>query len=395
MELDIYIPSIKIGIEYDGVAWHNSENSFKREKRKYDICKKAGIRLIRIKEKLTHDETNTCDKIYYTKKSIDDTIKQLIEEQLVFDDINVERDQNKIFEQYKVILKEHSLKEDYPEISKEWHPTKNGDLKPAMFASKSGQKVWWKCKNGHEWFASIALRTYGNHACPFCVNQKVQVGFNDLATLYPEIASQWHPTNNIPLSPKDVTIGSGKIVWWRCDKGHEWKTMVKNRTKGIGCPICAGKIPVPGKTDLATVFPEVAKEWNFSRNGNMSPQTMSPHSGKKVWWRCEKGHEWQATVDNRVKGRGCPYCGNKAVLQGYNDLQTVFPSIAAEWHPSKNGSISPQNVVCESTKKVWWKCRKCGHEWQTSINVRTRGHGCPICGMHKSIETKKRNNARH
>ena len=219
--------------------------------------------------------------------------------------------------------------------------------------------------------------------------KKVNVGVNDLATLYPDLALQWHPTKNGDLKPDDVTPGSGKDVWWLGTCGHEWKTLVKNRTKGVGCPICAGKVPIQGETDFATVFPEVAMEWNYNKNEGITPQMMSPHSGKKVWWKCKKGHEWQASIDNRVKGRGCPFCGNKAILQGYNDLNTVFPSIAKEWHPTKNGELSPQEILSGSSKKVWWKCQKCEHEWQATVSSRTHGHGCPVCGIKKNVEARK------
>lgn len=389
MELDIFIPTLKIGIEYDGQAWHNTKAAYEREKRKYNICKDMGICLYRIKENVNDTKTDTADVVLYVKETIDETIKQLLNYDLVLDDINFERDRNAIFEQYKSILKNHSLEHDYPEISKEWHPTKNGNLKPNMFASKSSQKAWWKCASGHEWYASIAQRTFLNRSCPYCSNQKVLKGYNDFETLCPEIAKQWHPTNNHILSPSDVTIGSGKIVWWICPEGHEWKASVKSRVKGSGCPVCAGKIPIVGKTDLETVFPNIAKEWNYKLNGDLTPKDIPPHSGKKYWWICENNHSWLASVDNRVKGRGCPYCSNKAVLKGYNDLQTRFPEIAEEWHPTKNDDLTPDNFVFGSAKKAWWKCKKCGHEWQASICTRTKGHGCPACARSKHCRKKQ------
>jgi hypothetical protein len=128
--------------------------------------------------------------------------------------------------------------------------------------------------------------------------------------------------------------------------------------------------------------PVLASEWHPTKNGDLLPTMVSLHSGKKIWWECSLGHEWQATVANRVKGRGCPYCSNKQILQGYNDLATTNPEIASEWHPTKNETLLPTMVSSGSHKKVWWKC-KSGHEWETAIYNRIAGSGCPICAKEK------------
>ena len=101
---------------------------------------------------------------------------------------------------------------------------------------------------------------------------------------------------------------SGKKVWWKCEKGHEWQARISHRNKGIGCPYCSGKKVLQGYNDLATINPELAKEWNCEKNGNLKPEDFTANSGKKVWWKCEKGHEWKATIANRNRGRGCPIC---------------------------------------------------------------------------------------
>ena len=90
------------------------------------------------------------------------------------------------------------------------------------------------------------------------------------------------------------------------------------------------------------------------------------------------GHEWQASIANRNKGRGCPYCSGKKVLPGYNDLQTVNPALANEWNYEKNTGVRPIDVTPNSNKKAWWICSN-GHEWEAKINNRNNGNGCPIC----------------
>jgi len=112
-----------------------------------------------------------------------------------------------------------------------------------------------------------------------------------------------------------------------------------------------------------------------------------PNSNKKAWWKCKKGHEWQATINSRNNGIGCPYCAGKKVLPGYNDLATTNPELALEWHPNRNESLSPTMVTSGSHKKVWWKCNK-GHEWQATIDKRNRGNRCPVCAKEKRSKRK-------
>ena len=126
----------------------------------------------------------------------------------------------------------------------------------------------------------------------------------------PDLAKEWHPTRNAPLSPKDVTQGSGKEVWWVCGKGHEWETTVNNRNRGKGCPYCSGQM-VCIDNCLYTINPSLAKEWHPTKNAPLTPKDVTQGSDKKVWWICGKSHEWEATVNHRNRGRGCPYCSGR------------------------------------------------------------------------------------
>jgi hypothetical protein len=101
---------------------------------------------------------------------------------------------------------------------------------------------------------------------------------------------------------------SGKTVWWICSNGHEWQAKIQNRNRGSGCPYCSGLRAITGETDLKTINPTLASEWNYDKNTNIQPTSVTKNSNKKVWWRCKYGHEWQASVNNRTNGRGCPYC---------------------------------------------------------------------------------------
>ena len=268
----------------------------------------------------------------------------------------------------------------HPNLAKEWHPTKNGNLLPTMVTKGQSIKVWWLCEKGHEWVASLNSRSNAGSGCPICHGKQVLQGYNDLATTNPNIVKEWHPTKNGNLLPTMITKGYGKKIWWLAKCGHEWDEYTSNRIKGCGCPICAGKRVLQGYNDLATTNPNIAKEWHPTKNGNLLPTMKTKGSNTKVWWLCEKGHEWQTTINNRTrdKGIGCPYCSNKKVLKGFNDLATTNPSLAKEWHPTKNGVLLPTMVQKRTEKKAWWQCKK-GHEWSAYISSRDKGAGCPYC----------------
>lgn len=250
------------------------------------------------------------------------------------------------------------------ELLAEWNAEKNNDLNPSDFTFGSHSAVWWKCSLGHEWQSQIANRAKAEAGCPYCTNKKVLQGFNDLETRYPDVAAEWHPTKNGNLKPFEVLCGSKK-VWWKCSEGHEWETEIVHRTyRGDKCPYCSNKRVLQGFNDLQSKFPDIAKEWDYSKNQKMLPSGVVYGSKIKVWWMCSEGHEWQAVISDRVvRQTSCPYCSGKLVIKGKNDLKSLFPEIAAEWHPEKNGTLTPADVKSHSNRKVWWKCIK-GHEWK-------------------------------
>ena len=145
----------------------------------------------------------------------------------------------------KVIEGLNDLKTMRPKLALEWNQEKNGKLLPEKVTCGSNLKVWWKCKEGHEWEAVIASRSSGV-GCPYCASRKIDKGFNDLASKCPEVAKEWNYEKNKELKPSMVTASSNKKVWWKCAKGHEWETVICARTRGNGCPYCSGKRAVSG-----------------------------------------------------------------------------------------------------------------------------------------------------
>ena len=197
-----------------------------------------------------------------------------------------------------------------------------------------------------------------------------------LIAVHPELADQWSD-KNLPLMPGDVSYGSNKIVWWVGDCGHEWEAKVKARSNGEGCPYCAGKRVGQGINDLTTIAPEVAAQWS-DKNLPAKPQDYTAGSGFMAWWVDEKGHEWKASIKNRVNGSGCPYCSGQAVLPGFNDFQTLYPELAKEWS-RKNKDFGTGDVTPMSNRRVLWKCSTCGYEWRAKVAERSRGSKCPAC----------------
>jgi hypothetical protein len=274
-----------------------------------------------------------------------------------------------------------SLAAKYPNLSKQWHPTKNGNLMPENVFPSSKERVWWQCTENpsHEWQAKVKSRITSDGYCKFCLREK-QRHLPLLSEHDPELAREWHPIKNKGLTPNDVTAGSSKKVWWICknDPTHEWAATVSSRTRGKGCPICAGQ--AVGKNSLANLFPEIAQEWHPVKNKGLTPNDVTRGSRRKVWWQCKNdpSHEWQAFIFNRTKGDGkCPVCSN-AERKFFAD---EFPEITKEWHPTKNGKVSPADVPYSSAQKYWWQCSvNPEHEWiATPQNRGLNQSGCPHC----------------
>ncbi|MBR3536347.1 MAG: zinc-ribbon domain-containing protein [Oscillospiraceae bacterium] len=399
LELDIYIPSISTAIEYDGQLFHTNN---KKDSLKNELCNKNGIRLIRIREEncpqLGYDERI---KVYtYNHKNlkklseiIADIILNVLGKECDFV-IDVEKDKELIINQYIRIKKENSISNKFPHLLKEWNYEKNGVLNPELISCGSTIKVWWTCKLGHEWKAIIYSRAREKNStgCPYCSNQKILVGFNDLATTFPKLLKEWcyEKNNDLGLQPTNVTSGSGKKVWWTCEFGHNWIAQICARTSGTGCPVCNNKQVLFGVNDLTTTNPELMLEWDFIKNEvlGLRPTEIYAGSKKKAWWKCSQGHEWKAEIASRVRGSKCLVCSGNLVVAGINDVATTYPNLMKEWLYEKNDKlgVKPNEVSAGCHKKVWWKCSKCGHQWQAVIGNRARAKfssGCPSCACKK------------
>jgi very-short-patch-repair endonuclease len=419
------------------------------------------------------------------------------------------------------------LLSSFPDLVKEWHPTKNGDLTPDNITHGSHIKVWWLCSNGHSYQQQINNKSILKYSCPECSGRRASET-NNLSTQYPEVVKEWHPTLNNEFKATEVTYGSEKKAWWLCPKGHSYKATINNRTlRQSGCPHCSNQSSEPEiriltelkylfdnvvsrykvngieidiylpqyklgieydgehwhkekeqqdleknkilvtqninlvrvrekplnplskgdvmvdknvsllKSDLNKIlkkvsafvdievnqqidsyitqssfvndelfkeyrsyfpspFPEhsllkthseISNEWDYEKNYPLRPENFSYGVKNKIWWLCQSGHSFQATINHRTGKKqqtGCPQCSGR-VASNENNLLKIFPVISKEWHPTKNGELTPEQVTSKSGKKVWWVCPK-GHNYDATVHNRTGNNsGCPYCAGQKTL----------
>ncbi len=244
-------------------------------------------------------------------------------------------------------------------------------------------------------------------------SQQLDKGPNT-SLLAEELQTQWHEKLNMHLGNILIRPGSGRKVWWSCDKcpdgfPHIWEAAVFNRTYGRGCPFCSGRAVCQHNT-LAKKAPEVASFWDAKKNHPMSPDQVTVFSNMKAHWKCNVClHEWQASVFNKVCGKtGCPRCakanGNMPA-DGIKQKQPTFArakhTLLQQWDHDKNRETGnfPENTSLQSHKLIWWQCHECPkgtvHSWQARPYSRTspqKPSGCPCCAGHQlcdcnSLET--------
>jgi uncharacterized Zn-finger protein len=200
---------------------------------------------------------------------------------------------------FKVLPGFNDIATTNPEILHEidgWDPTK--------YVAGTRIKLSWKCELGHIWLAPPADRIRRFTKCPYCTNTKLLTGFNDLASVFPEIAAEadgWDPTQ--------VVARTGKNLKWRCKEGHTWSNSPNARIKKDSwkkCPYCSNHFAWAGFNDLATTHPELAKEAH-----GWDPTKFISGSATKVEWKCQQGHIFVMSLNNRLK-HNCSVCANRA-----------------------------------------------------------------------------------
>lgn len=258
-----------------------------------------------------------------------------------------------------------SLAENRPDLAALWAD----ERPPSEVKLSSSYIAQWKCENGHHWSNSVSLQAARSHSCVVCRSVKYR---------RPDLMASWADERN----PEEFRLSSRQKVAWTCGEGHTYHASVSARVSGNGCNICANRVIVPGVNDIATLNPELSAQLL-----DASLRTrLGIGSSKPVGWGCAQGHSWEASVESRVAGTGCPVCSNSTVVQGVNDLATVRPDLAAEWADDYPAS----QVTVGSAREARWMCAS-GHTWTTRVYGRgTKGTGCPDCSARQFVSSGER-----
>lgn len=266
----------------------------------------------------------------------------------------------------------------FPRLKNEWDYRLNGDLKPSDVFPQSNIVVNWVCGRNHRWKAKICHRTAGR-GCPYCAGNKPIAGETDLQSCRPDIAQQWCHEKNNGSTPADFTQHSHYLAWWKCENGHEYQSPIYRRTRGCGCPICDGKKIIPHVNDLASYVPELALEWDYRNNGDLTPTQVAPHSNTLCSRICKTcGYAWTASPNNRIAGSGCPKCAGFCVDPEINSFAAMNPSLINQWDLVRNQPLTAWDVAAYDNRTYQWICEN-GHLFSATPANRTKGTSCPYC----------------
>lgn len=279
-----------------------------------------------------------------------------------------------------------SLMEVHPDCASKWSPTLNGAKTPWDVTPQSNLLVYWDC-GAHYWKAPSS-KVVAGQGCGVCAFKVLWPGVNDLATTSPELEPYFRPEDNGGLTASKVMGGqSNKRYNWRCKFFHMTSAPVYSRAKGYGCGVCEGKILMPGFNDLATTNPELRCELLPANNTGLDATRILGGASDAVYvWTCHLGHDWPAKVGTRTRGKGCPFCADRRLLVGFNDLATTNPELASQLDPGNNGGYDATMVLGgRSNAILTWTClAEKGHiDWDARVADRTQGTGCPACQTSK------------
>ena len=220
-----------------------------------------------------------------------------------------------------------------PLLGKLWDTKKNGPSDAVQ--TRSFRPAWWLCENGHA-FQRSPRSMLSDSACPSCRRPST----SSLAKARPGLVPLWNADKNPGLSPSTVDPTHAGNVWWRCLKGHDFQRSPLLMLRDSACPVCS----VASKS-LAVTNPAVAAEWHLVRNGEVRPDQVDADHVMNAWWLCPKGHEYQATVRTRTRGRGCPTCYGGWTLENIRAFVKSLLSHVSAFNPSELFALAMQAGV--------------------------------------------------
>lgn len=287
----------------------------------------------------------------------------------------------------KVIKGKNDLLSKRAQVAADWDYERN-EKRPDEVYVFSKDEAYWVCqKCRHKWQYQIIHRSRGCK-CPRCAGRVPKLGENDLASQRKELIKDWDYEVN-EKKPEEVFVFSNKPAHWVCHKcGHKWEVSINHRSAGNGCPCCAGQVLVAGKNDLASQRPKLIEDWDYEAN-EKKPEEVFVFSNKPAHWKCRRcEHKWEAIINNRSKGNGCPCCAGQVLVVGKNDLASQRPELVKDWDYEANEK-TPKEVFVFSNQYAKWCCNKCGHKWSAKIENRSNGKNCGACNSRHATEKRK------
>jgi hypothetical protein len=281
------------------------------------------------------------------------------------------------------VKKSGSLSDAFPEIAKQWHPSRNLPLLPSQFTSGSRRKIWWRCKRGHSWRAAISNRIYGETDCPYCKANTSQLELRLFAELHAIF---------------------GNVRWREKFLGFEIDILVPDFRFGVEVDGFPWHL---GKEDLDT-----RKTKTLEKNGfrliHVRHELLTPLSAQDVQF--SKTTDEKTTVGRLISRLMEIGVGKEHTLQQYlksgkfiaqrvfddisafglyaapgKSLADLYPDIARQWDEERNKQLRPDMFTPGSSRKIWWKCAL-GHTWRETIARRVKGAICPGCSVRKATE---------
>lgn len=282
----------------------------------------------------------------------------------------------------KTLIKQKgSLLDVNPELAKEWHPTKNGNLTPSDVLPSSNQKVWWLCDYGHEWKASINGRTQGR-GCRTC-NSESQTSFPEQAILF--YISKFIKSTNREIVNKqeiDVYLPDYKIGIEYDGILYHSSMQAQKREKRKNDAL----------NNVGVRLIRIKENYNDNYVENNTIFLIPSNNYSNLQWAIIKLFNILSSIINinldpciiDIK-RDAPlidaqYKQNKRE----NSVAVKYPDKILLWDYEKN-KIGPEYYSFKSGKKVWWKCPICGGERYNSINSEVKNKGCPFCLGYKVL----------
>ena len=266
-----------------------------------------------------------------------------------------------------------TMLELFPEAAGLWHPTLNADAGLDKVRHSSSTSYWWLCKCGAS-YQRPAIGQARSPGCPSCRRRNPILRLEEALVAHPDAFVEWHPTRNGNYSDA-IPMGSTKKFWWKCSKDHNYTMNMDLKMLGGICPHCLERTvqATPGERIASVVL---AREWVEGLNGGLKLHEAKTSRCYRYLWQCRNEHIFPMTLGARLEGRGCPYCSNRKVMPGFNDVRTRFPQISVDWDGERN-AVRPQEVLA-ANRRWWWTCTN-SHTYQQTVIGRMTSRGCKHC----------------